>query len=218
MLCILFLFFYYCECTFLNLKSLFIYLFIIACSPTQLAMADTSVESPVLDQTESTKDAEEKPVDPRNRFGFPFVVPPMAGKREYKYEEDAWSYAAMEPDVQHIRRLHRAGTDINHADYNGRTGVHWAAIWRRIETLRYLIDNGADVNAKEKRGLLMAPIHMAAQRHYVDVIEILLAAGAEKNVVDRKEVTPYALAEMSRVIPPRTEEDKRKTLELLRLD
>ena len=45
-----------------------------------------------------------------------------------------------------------AGADINAADSQGRTAAHGAALWGLTEVVKFLHENGADINAKDKRG------------------------------------------------------------------
>ena len=59
---------------------------------------------------------------------------------------------------------------------------------------RMLIERGADVNAMSRPPFQAAPLHGAARRGYVDVVDILLANGADATVQDYNGKTPPELA------------------------
>lgn len=100
---------------------------------------------------------------------------------------------------------------VNCRDLDGRlsTPTHFAAGYNRIEVLRYLLEHGADVHAKDKGGL--APLHNSASYgttllqyicdsklyatvysvsgHY-EVTEMLIEHNANVNVADLWKFTP----------------------------
>jgi ankyrin repeat protein len=64
---------------------------------------------------------------------------------------------------------------------DGWTALHLAAFFGQIETVRVLIGQGADVNARSQNQMANCPLHSAAAgRHYL-VCELLLANGADVN-------------------------------------
>lgn len=78
-------------------------------------------------------------------------------------------------DENLIFRLEREGND--YIDKDGRTLLMYAVIYERFCVAEYLVQNGADVNARDKRGF--SPLHFAAKTGNVDVLTLLLNAGAE---------------------------------------
>jgi len=54
--------------------------------------------------------------------------------------------------IETIRLLLAAGTDINGADTQGRTAAHGAALWGWTDVIKFLHDNGAKLDTKDKRG------------------------------------------------------------------
>lgn len=68
-------------------------------------------------------------------------------------EEDMTGLQKTEREaIESIRLLLAAGADINGADIQGRTSAHGAALWGFSELIRYLHQNGAELNARDKRG------------------------------------------------------------------
>ncbi len=67
-------------------------------------------------------------------------------------------------------------------DRAGRTALHYAATDGELDTVRRLIAEGADVNAKEDAG--WTPLHFAADQGDLDIVETLIAAGADVNAVN----------------------------------
>jgi len=69
-------------------------------------------------------------------------------------EEDMTGRNKTQKDaIETITLLLAAGTDINGADNQGRTAVHGAALWGMTDVIRFLHENGANLNARDKRGL-----------------------------------------------------------------
>jgi ankyrin repeat protein len=89
------------------------------------------------------------------------------------------------------------GAQVNVASQNRMRvmPLHSAVAGKHIEIARALIDNGADVNARQADGF--APLHGAAQNGQVETIELLIAHGAEINAPsdDGKTALSYTLGE-----------------------
>ncbi|MEP3478719.1 MAG: ankyrin repeat domain-containing protein [Fuerstiella sp.] len=67
----------------------------------------------------------------------------------------------------------------------GFTALHGVASEEHYGAATYLIDNGADVNAKNDEGI--APLHLAA---WPQMVELLISRGAEIDVRDESGRTP----------------------------
>lgn len=91
--------------------------------------------------------------------------------------------AVKEKDLSIIERLLNAGVNINSTvNHNKQTALHIAVEVGDINIIRYLLSKDANLNVRDEQGQL--PLHYATQ---ADVINILLAHGADINAVIRKE-------------------------------
>lgn len=61
-----------------------------------------------------------------------------------------------------------------------------------VNVARVLINHGADVNAESDPG---APIHLAVLLNHTEMVDVLLAAGADLTVEDDEGRTPLEIAE-----------------------
>jgi len=60
--------------------------------------------------------------------------------------------AASDGALRYVQRLIKGGGDITLGDYDGRTPLHLAAAGNHVEVAKYLIEQGADVNAVDRFG------------------------------------------------------------------
>lgn len=93
-------------------------------------------------------------------------------------------------------------TEINHYLYAGDTALHMAAAAFRRPIAELLIDHGADVRARNRRGA--EPLHYAADTNHRDpvaqaeTIAYLVSVGADPNSLDRSGVAPLHRAVRTR--------------------
>ncbi|KAJ5888794.1 hypothetical protein N7495_008835 [Penicillium taxi] len=71
----------------------------------------------------------------------------------------------------------------NHQDEEGITPLHWAAINNQYAMCKFLLDNGADVNAKGGESVA-TPAMWAAQRCNYYIVNLLLSHGADPLLTD----------------------------------
>lgn len=86
--------------------------------------------------------------------------------------------AAMTGDVARVRALLERGADVNAAQGDGMTALHWAAMNGSVELAELLISAGAYVDAGTRIGSL-TPLHLASKAAQGALVERLLAAGAD---------------------------------------
>jgi len=84
--------------------------------------------------------------------------------------------AAELRDTAAIRTLLEKRLDVNAAQGDGMTALHWAVRWDDVELAELLLRAGADANRSTELGV--TPLWMAAQRGNPQMIAPLLAAGA----------------------------------------
>ena len=95
----------------------------------------------------------------------------------HRYMPDAWLAA-----VRYLVEEH--GADVNARDYNGSTPLHNAASRGDIEVIHYLVEQGADVQAINRKGQSTADMaNGPAQRTqpYPDAIALLESLGSINN-------------------------------------
>ncbi|MDZ7778902.1 MAG: ankyrin repeat domain-containing protein [Gemmatimonadota bacterium] len=85
--------------------------------------------------------------------------------------------AAMEDDAARVVELLESGADVNAAQGDGMTALHWAAYNGRAELVETLLSAGANIDPVTRIGSY-TPLHHAARNGYADVVDALLAAGA----------------------------------------
>jgi ankyrin len=87
--------------------------------------------------------------------------------------------AAMRHDTAEVRALVEAGGDVNAAQPDGATALHWAAYHGDHDLARRLLEAGANVSAANRNG--STPLWLAATQGDAAMVEILLEGGASAN-------------------------------------
>jgi len=88
--------------------------------------------------------------------------------------------AAMRNDLEAIRAMVRQGADVNVAQGDGMTALHWAAMNGNAEMAEVLLYAGASVDPLTRLGSY-TPLHLASQQGQGGVVKALLSAGADAN-------------------------------------
>lgn len=87
--------------------------------------------------------------------------------------------AARRGDVAAVRMLVRQRLDVDAAEADGTTALHWAVQRGDLETVDLLLRSGANAKAANRYGV--RPIYLAALNGSAAAIRALLAAGADAN-------------------------------------
>src|SRR6267142_646334 len=96
--------------------------------------------------------------------------------------------AARLRDGAAVRVLLEERIDVNAAQGDGATALHWAAHWDDVDTADLLIRAGADVNAANDYGV--TALSLACTNRSMAFVDTLLAARANPNAAQITGVTP----------------------------
>ena len=102
--------------------------------------------------------------------------------------------AAMKNDTDAVRSLIKQAADVNAAQGDGMTALHWAALNGNAELAQLLLVAGANVKATTRIGAY-TPLFMAAKNGSSSVVAALLKAGADVQAKTRLNgITPLFMA------------------------
>src|SRR5438034_2275218 len=119
-------------------------------------------------------------------LGLTVAVPAVAAERA------ALADAAEQRDKAGVRKLLGTGVDVNAAQVDGTTALHWAAYHDDAETVALLVRAGAHVNAVNRYGV--PPLAQACTNGDAAIVKLLLEAGADANVTLKGGETVLMLA------------------------
>lgn len=121
----------------------------------------------------------------RPHSGFPSWRP---GSSAAEVRDEALAWAARSDAVDALEWLCAHGASLDANVYQG-TALVWAAARGRVRAVRRLLELGAGVNVRGTfggpgHGVGTTALHHAAESGYLEVIEVLLAAGADRTIED----------------------------------
>ncbi len=88
--------------------------------------------------------------------------------------------AASLGDINGVRNLLRNGAEVNNAQGDGMTPLHWAAEIGNSELAKMLIYAGSNLEAGTRIGQY-TPLHIASRNGHENIVDILLKSGANPN-------------------------------------
>src|ERR1051325_7650005 len=104
--------------------------------------------------------------------------------------------AAQQGDRDGVRALLKQAADVNGAQGDGMTALHWAAMKNDADLAQTLLYAAANIRATTRIGAY-TPLILAAQQGNAAVIEPLVKSGADVNGRTANGTTPLMLASAS---------------------
>ena len=104
--------------------------------------------------------------------------------------------AAMEGDLEQVRQLIAEGAELNGAQGDGMTALHWAAFHNDLDLADALLEADADVGVTTRVGAL-TPLWFAATNGSAEMVDRLLTTEADVNAVTATGATPLMAAALS---------------------
>src|SRR5439155_10070568 len=101
--------------------------------------------------------------------------------------------AAMRGDIEAVRTLLRGGADVNAAQGDGMTALHWTALNSDLKTMNVLLYAGAATEPLTRVGGF-TPLHLASSRGHAAAVARLLEAGSKPGAFTATGVQPLHLA------------------------
>ena len=123
---------------------------------------------------------------------------------DYQWMQIESEHSALQK-LQHCIGLHNK--DVNATDnapryirklypdsksWHRRSALHWVALIGDTPSVAYLIEQGAQVNVRDKYG--NSPLHYASSDGYEESVDLLIAAGADVNAQGMKKNSPLHYA------------------------
>ena len=118
---------------------------------------------------------------------------PIAAGADPNRSGDGNSLAIHNAPLDVMTYLLDSGADVNKIGYEECTPVMYEVYGKNYDSTRLLIERGANVNYQRQLDGF-APLHFPAQKNDLPMVEILLSAGADRNLKDGDGKTPADLA------------------------
>jgi ankyrin repeat protein len=126
---------------------------------------------------------------------FPILL--TAAPRDLTLSSDSpVADAAMANDGNAVRALLKEGADVNAAQGDGMTALHWSALKGNDDLAQMLLYAGAYVEAKT-RVSAYTPLHLASKGGHASMVHTLLGSGAEATAVTTTGATTLMFAAMA---------------------
>ena len=98
------------------------------------------------------------------------------------FEREQLHFAAANGDIDRMKTLIAAGSDVNAFDELGFTALHYAAKSERLEAIAFLLSAGANVDAQDESKAGNTPLGEVAGTCSLAVAQTLVQAGADPSL------------------------------------
>merc|ERR1712100_468767 len=118
----------------------------------------------------------------------------LRGKKD-NLETYTWEFfhAASNNNVKRLNELLELGVDVNQIDTDtGNSALHMACTKGQKHALFFLVDQGADIEAQNKKG--STPLHLLVTHRFNTLAVWLVKQGADITIEDIRGFTPYDMA------------------------
>jgi len=124
--------------------------------------------------------------------------------------------SARQGEIGFIMQHIDAGSDVNEVNKNnGQIALHYASIHNHVLILKLLIDNGSNVNLKDKIG--MTSLHLTSLGGHKEAAKMLIDSGALLNTINIHGETPLDTALKDfKIDSQKAKSNKKETANLLR--
>jgi len=120
---------------------------------------------------------------------FAVLVPTVLLAQDGSAPAISLHIAALQGNLDAIRRHIKAGTDLNAKDAYGSTPLTVAATFGKTEAAQILLEGGADPGVRDKNG--STPLHVAAFFGRPEIVQALLDHGANRHARNNSGATAY---------------------------
>jgi len=96
--------------------------------------------------------------------------------------------AITKGNLTEVQKLVGKGANVNYRYNQGKTPLHWAALYGDLNILVYLIGKGANVNGRDDN--YDTPLHLCGVKNNLDIAKYLIYKGADMDSTDRYGWTP----------------------------
>ena len=113
---------------------------------------------------------------------------------DFKYNgRTSFMQCCAEGDMRMSRLIvDRTQVDVQFACKDKWTPLHFATYWNRMTAVKFLLEQGAELDAVDKH--LWTPLHIAAHYGYLPIVKLFCYRGANRWAKDNFEKTPLKLA------------------------
>lgn len=135
----------------------------------------------------------------------------MAHSEDEWFEREQLHFAAGDGDLDRVKELVAQGYDVNRFDEDlCLTPLHHAVRGEYSEVSRFLLENGADVNAHDEKQIGNTPLGDVAATCSYQMAELLVLSGADPTIPGWMRLTALDRAK------ERKDDEGRKVYELLK--